>query len=1702
MAGRDWRASIARRQAALRDATPVAFDHANASVEDIIDRVGVPIDEDGKVLPFRRPRPKSASTRRSKLETTPWDGRALSGTMTWRTLAADASEMLELEPSETLDSQKLQATKPSEDDVQGASQQQKREKKKERSLSFSSSRPSTADAMSSRRRANSAPEAPEKPANLEDDSKGMFSSGTWQKKTTTQGGVVHIGIENFVTTKTVKKRTVPVFTYDPKVRRKRTAENNKHIVRGKPSKDPRDLLDTTKMYRTPISGLFDHRAPGKRRPPGGRKQSISSKASSKSSRKISGSLHTPEDEAEDMSSDAASHNNYWSPSKNKRSPLRKSKSWHLVNGKLLSHKSFSTMDFGGDGRYFGKEARNAFFDLYRKVDRQRSTTNDIINYMPEKGVYDELEEFLDGDTRREDKELRASGIISENYSPRQEYVRRLVNERQKGTGVLPVPLILRQAVSGEINLSHRSLGDDAMRIFAEVLDLMPNLRILNLRDNRLTDSSIEVLVYAVCHPAAPNRGCGALESFDLSENDLDMKSVVQLADFLEKDPVLEHLACSKADIDDSETVVLMHALESNRKLKRLDLSSNIIGGRYERMQNISRGFKIKNDVVADDQAGDTAPGGHAIAAMLNANVGLKWLNLQWNSLSSRSGVPMGKSLTYNECLIDLNLGYNQIECKGAEAFGKMLCENHTLTRLNLAYNDIRNHGAVVLSEGLNCNKTLKHLSLDGNPLGMYGGRAILRSFNHAGIRRLITTTNATFDLVDASMLERLSPGGDYVLHMTSPLDYTVAKELLRLATTRNGCAFKRVTHIRQMNAGPMRTTITLKRPRIQAQYFGDHTGEDGDSVPPTHIGSPQRWRKAQKRYVKDSLVMSMRANDMEKELLRYGLICQETGKLWEIPHEGTLEISFSYVPRPPTELVLTNLSGLQSLIYLLLEQSNRLEILQLACTDWFFVTVQAQQIIDMTREKFEASGKDTLVHCFACLLPKIVDRENIRLFINTNLSSRQARLLHTTLGTCFQVLVGTPCGSYRLDLSNQTDRQCFLRLAETDSMEQSWLKAHSKKEHQILRHQYGDKYEQMVKVLEAKADGGYSQHGNWTGFRNVSYMGKEVPASDFPGKFFSETLTQARQGNTGARGLLEFDFASPLRPPVDAQPVTMSELVNIAKKSGFVDGEHSHVTKVGGPTSKERPPLSSIWINSHCLSKTAFQGHTEVFSHADIIKYGDEGLNQWLSAKKVTLSAANNTALHADLKSQSCELVWSEETGPVRFMHAMKVRISHPTRGTSTTLHCKGMWADHLDRNQLLIDTSKEHTLHAHKRHVRVMHDDVEKPVTFYAKVVPIESGIPIWNLEMCAKKLVQSTLAHLDLEATDIRVLERCGYNEEHFSPFHPATMIDPATGEEPLRTCCINHYYECYARGLPLAHPDTSDHKGRERSFDWCATDEADSEPYSDEPMSRRLLELRFLTGPIYVTCEMIAKVCDMAYEHAKVSGENGLTAMIEILVITRTHLIDLEKIGMVIRNIVSKVVATSDEEVGSRKWLASASEADITARHQIIGRIARRIGYLNFVSLEHGLDIPYDLYLTKRDNRVMTLILTKLAIDEGLKNWVGATFRRKECDALTRQPSEIVHGYLHQGPPAKWDDFNQGGKKKSEEEKSAFEEAPGVPKDGIARMDGYTIQDKGTHHEASNERRLMSRFLCLSGCSRPDMPVFELENHSHLQSSHELS
>ena len=63
-------------------------------------------------------------------------------------------------------------------------------------------------------------------------------------------------------------------------------------------------------------------------------------------------LQTPEIEVDydDESSSNESRAQFTSPSRKQRSPLRQKKSWRFINGKFISHRSFSALNFVGDGK--------------------------------------------------------------------------------------------------------------------------------------------------------------------------------------------------------------------------------------------------------------------------------------------------------------------------------------------------------------------------------------------------------------------------------------------------------------------------------------------------------------------------------------------------------------------------------------------------------------------------------------------------------------------------------------------------------------------------------------------------------------------------------------------------------------------------------------------------------------------------------------------------------------------------------------------------------------------------------------------------------------------------------------------------------------------------------------------------------------------------------------------------------------------------------------------------------------------------------------------------------------------------------------------------------------------------------------------------------------------------------------------------------
>jgi hypothetical protein len=179
-------------------------------------------------------------------------------------------------------------------------------------------------------------------------------------------------------------------------------------------------------------------------------------------------------------------------------------------------------------------------------------------------------------------------------------------------------------------------------------------------------------------------------------------------------------------------------------------------------------------------------------------------------------VALAAAFAYNGHLLEMNVSYNALGDPGAMAFGQALATNSCLRILDLSYNNIRSKGAHVLASALSraCESTtLSTLILDGNHIGKEAGQRLMHTmcihYDRQGSRTITTKKKGQLCLggVFISMnachlkdrgvasgkdFDASEPAGTYDLDLSDPYDQMIAHELLRLATFKQGCAFKHV----------------------------------------------------------------------------------------------------------------------------------------------------------------------------------------------------------------------------------------------------------------------------------------------------------------------------------------------------------------------------------------------------------------------------------------------------------------------------------------------------------------------------------------------------------------------------------------------------------------------------------------------------------------------------------------------------------------------------------------------------------------------------------------------------------------------------------------------------------------------------------------------------------------------------------------------
>lgn len=430
--------------------------------------------------------------------------------------------------------------------------------------------------------------------------------------------------------------------------------------------------------------------------------------------------------------------------------------------------------------YFGREARHAFFEKFNEVDARPAT------------------------------------VFSRDASPREKFARALVaklqivREQANELGsdadfCLPEPIFVRSTQADSLMIGHRSYGDAAAVLLADIINDLPNLRHLSMRDNRLTDRGTAAILDAVCCGGSDNNTTNnaagtakRLLSLDLSMNVLDTDAVISIANFLRRsDCQLESLSLESADIDDNEISLLVLALDENKSLKELSIPHNYLGGFAEKL------------LVNEKRRGSLT-----IERVLKANSTLRKLDLSWNQLGSISGEAIARALGENRALTWLSIAYNCIGDEGSMAFGYALNWNKSLTFLDMSHNGIRNRGGQVIAEGLRENLRLTHLDVSGNPVGKLGGRALIKSLNLSLRQRKIVMRACDFaeDDTEQGRFNPASPAGTYRLDMSRPHDWMIAQSLLTLTVLRPGCKFVQLAETTSKNGEPRQ--IHLVDPRM------------------------------------------------------------------------------------------------------------------------------------------------------------------------------------------------------------------------------------------------------------------------------------------------------------------------------------------------------------------------------------------------------------------------------------------------------------------------------------------------------------------------------------------------------------------------------------------------------------------------------------------------------------------------------------------------------------------------------------------------------------------------------------------------------------------------------------------------------------------------------------------------------------------------
>jgi Ca2+-binding EF-hand superfamily protein len=476
-----------------------------------------------------------------------------------------------------------------------------------------------------------------------------------------------------------------------------------------------------------------------------------------------------------------------------------------------------------------------------------------------------------------------------------------------------LPLAM-QSSNSLLSLKHYGIGNIRAAMISESLSMLPGLAHLDMSDCRLNDAAVSQAVNMI--------GYRPIQSLDLSQNSLGMKSAKSLARALLKMPLFMHIELSRCNLDDKSVMVLCKSLAKNHTCTALNLSHNEMG----------------------------AASASIIGRVLQTNCVLTDLNVAWNRLGpGQTGVNFISNLP-GSYIRKLDIAMNSFgggkRNKGIDMLGKVLPDT-AIEELNVSGNHISPLATCILMNGVSLHPPLSRLMINENPIGQEGASAVLRAMDcvvkqqeRGGGQHLDVDmygcscdTQGLGSYGSFAAFDFLEPAGAYELDLGTPEDYALACEILRMLNTRNGYSAK---------------TVQLRREGSKA------------------FKRVQVRRKNRKANALSGLPSS--------------LMDRKTGEIWKIPKSGTLKIEIVVREHIPKEWNAISDTGYAALLDLIKEQKNylsRMAVLDAACNTFFFTGTQVREIA-------RCFAGYELKHVMPKLLMRVLDNEDSEKLLEEN----------------------------------------------------------------------------------------------------------------------------------------------------------------------------------------------------------------------------------------------------------------------------------------------------------------------------------------------------------------------------------------------------------------------------------------------------------------------------------------------------------------------------------------------------------------------------------------------------------------------------------------------------------------------------------------------------------------------------------------------